>query len=140
MRFYFSYVKTATPLKKSPPLSQQPPLKIEILSSPPFWKFGRSLNPPRGGGGGWGDGGVNTMQQYPLVLHSLVNRGIGFHDIFEEQLYFVLAGRNCRISTWETLQAKSHDTWCPSGHWCSCKGCCWRHGKTWLAFEHSFCY
>ena len=62
------------------------------------------------------------------------------YHIFMEWLYFLLAGGNCRISTWEALQAKSHDAWCPSGHWCSCKRRCRRNGKAWLAFEHSFCY
>ena len=37
--------------KKSPPLSQQPqppppaPLKVKVLSSPPFWKFGGGPTP-----------------------------------------------------------------------------------------------
>ena len=35
-----------SPEKKSPPLSQQPPLKVEVLSSPPFWKYGWRFNPP----------------------------------------------------------------------------------------------
>ena len=34
------------PWKKSPPLSQQPPPKVEVLSSPPFQKFGWRLNSP----------------------------------------------------------------------------------------------
>ena len=42
----FFYVKTGTPWKIHLSLSQQPPLKIEILSSPPFWKFSSRLNPP----------------------------------------------------------------------------------------------
>ena len=44
------------PWKKLPPLFQQPPLKVQVLSSPPFWKFARRFNPPAGmgGGGGWG--------------------------------------------------------------------------------------
>ena len=32
--------------EKSPTLSQKPPLKFEVLSSPPFFKFGWMLNPP----------------------------------------------------------------------------------------------
>ena len=35
-----------SPWKKSPPLSQQPPLKVEVMSSPPFWKFCFKSNPP----------------------------------------------------------------------------------------------
>ena len=37
------------------PLSQQLPLKVEVLSKPPFWKFGWRFTPPptiNGGGGG----------------------------------------------------------------------------------------
>ena len=49
-------MKVTTPPEKShPPLFPcNPPLKVEVLSSPPFWKFGWRLNPPaeRGGGGG----------------------------------------------------------------------------------------
>ena len=40
----FFYVKLE-PLESQLTNSQQPPLKIEILSSPPFRKFGRRLNP-----------------------------------------------------------------------------------------------
>ena len=43
---------TTTPRKKSPPLSQQPSLKVEVLSSPPSWKFSWRFNPPVDGGGG----------------------------------------------------------------------------------------
>ena len=32
--------------KKSPPLSQQPPLKVEVLSSPPFLKIWLEAQPP----------------------------------------------------------------------------------------------
>ena len=40
-----------TPAQKSHPLfSSNLPLKIEILPSPLFWKFGRRLNPPSGSG------------------------------------------------------------------------------------------
>ena len=50
----FFFCKNCNPLKKVTPLfPSNPPLKIEILSSPlpPFWKFGRRLNPlaERGG-------------------------------------------------------------------------------------------
>ena len=41
------HVKTATSTwKKSPPFFQEPPLKVEILSSPLFWKFGQRLKTP----------------------------------------------------------------------------------------------
>ena len=45
---FFFYVKIAWKImwKKSPPLSQQPPLKVEVLSSPCFWKFCFKSNPP----------------------------------------------------------------------------------------------
>ena len=44
----FFYVKIAWKImwKKSPPLSQQPPLKVEVLSSPSFWKFCFKSNRP----------------------------------------------------------------------------------------------
>ena len=39
----------------SPPATQlfpsNPPLKVEVLSSPPYWKFGWRLNPLQKGGG-----------------------------------------------------------------------------------------
>ena len=41
----------ATPWKKSPLFPSNPPLKIEVLSSPRFWKFGWRLNPPCRKGG-----------------------------------------------------------------------------------------
>ena len=38
---------TPTPLKKVTPFFlSKPPLKVEVLSSPPFLKFGWRLNPP----------------------------------------------------------------------------------------------
>ena len=37
---------TPTHWRKSPPLSQQPPLKVVVLSSLPFFKFGWRLNTP----------------------------------------------------------------------------------------------
>ena len=45
------------PLKKVAPLfPSNLPLKVQVLSSPPFWKFGLRLNTPpplqKGGGGG----------------------------------------------------------------------------------------
>ena len=40
-------VKMAIPPEKSYPLfSSNPPLKVEVLSSPPFWKFGRRFKLP----------------------------------------------------------------------------------------------
>ena len=46
---FFFYVKICIhpppPWKKPSPLSQQPPLKVEVLSSPPFWKFCFKSNP-----------------------------------------------------------------------------------------------
>ena len=60
----FFYVKTATPLKKVTPLFPgNPTLKIKILSSPPFWKFGQRLNPTCRK---WGGGGVHTMDFVPV--------------------------------------------------------------------------
>ena len=39
-------MKIATPPEKGYPLfSSNPPLKVEVLSSPPFWKFGKRFNP-----------------------------------------------------------------------------------------------
>ena len=95
---------------------------------------------------------VNMKQDLHLKLVSSLSMLIPFsiassskpwnrpYHIFMEWLCLLLAGRNCRISTWEALQAKSHDAWCPSGHWCSCKRRCRRNGEAWFAFEHSFCY
>ena len=42
------YVKIAPPpLQKGHPLfPTNPPIKIKVLPSPPFWKFGRRFNPP----------------------------------------------------------------------------------------------
>ena len=39
------------PLKKLPLLFQQPPLKVEVQSSPPFWRFGRRFTPSGERGG-----------------------------------------------------------------------------------------
>ena len=39
------------PWKKLPPLFQQPHLKVQVLSSPPFWKSGRRFNAPSRNGG-----------------------------------------------------------------------------------------
>ena len=51
--FDFSCDNCTSPRKKSPALSQQPPLKVEVLPSPPFLKFGWRLNPfPLRKGGG----------------------------------------------------------------------------------------
>ena len=60
---FIFYVKTATPLKKvSSLLISNLPLKIEILSSPPFRKIWLvALNPPQQKEGG--GGGVQTMQR-----------------------------------------------------------------------------
>ena len=50
---FIFYVKIATPHERNhPSLSQQPPLKVKVLSSPPFWKFGWRLNTPLKKGGG----------------------------------------------------------------------------------------
>ena len=35
-----------SPQKSHPPLSQQPPLKVEVLSSPPFFKIWLEAQPP----------------------------------------------------------------------------------------------
>ena len=65
--FNLFYVKVAPPSppvpprpppreKSHPPLSQQPPLKVEVLSNPPFLKIWLEAQPPlqkkKGGGGG----------------------------------------------------------------------------------------
>ena len=59
----FFYVKTAIlPEKSHPFLSQQPPLKIEILLSPSFWKFGQRPKPPHEQKRGRSRGGVHSME------------------------------------------------------------------------------
>ena len=54
MLFSFCKIATLSPEKSYPLFSSNPPLKVEVLSSLPFLKFGRRFNPPpaeRGGGG-----------------------------------------------------------------------------------------
>ena len=64
---FFFFLKMSTPRHPTtltPPLphlptKSYPPLKVEVLSRPPFWKFGRGFPPPaESEGGGW----VHTMQ------------------------------------------------------------------------------
>ena len=55
------FCKIATPWKRLAPLFQQPPLKVEVLSNPPFWKFGRRFNPPSR------KAGVHTMIMFTLI-------------------------------------------------------------------------
>ena len=43
---WFFMWKLQRPPEKSAPLSQQPPLKVGVLSSPPFSKFDSRFNPP----------------------------------------------------------------------------------------------
>ena len=51
--------------KKSPPLSQQPPLKVEVLSSPPFLKIWLEVQPP-----------LPPPQQKGEGLHTIVPYGL----------------------------------------------------------------
>ena len=56
--------KLQPPGKGHPLFSATTPVKIEILSSPFFWKFGRRLNSsPAENGGEGGEGEVHTMFQ-----------------------------------------------------------------------------
>ena len=63
--------KLQTPPKKSCHLfPSNPPLKIEILSSPPFRNFGRWLNPPSPSrkGGGLHTMATSTHLTVPLIF------------------------------------------------------------------------
>ena len=57
--------RPTSPQKSHPPLSQQPSLKVEILSSLPFWKIFLEVQPPlaqhKGGGG---QVGAHTMERF----------------------------------------------------------------------------
>ena len=64
------------PLEKNHlPLSQQPLLKVEFLSSPPFFKFGWRLNPPPLQKGGWGVGCTLCNFDWDWKTESWVKQG-----------------------------------------------------------------
>ena len=56
----------------NPPLSQQPPLKVEVLSSPPSWRFGWRLNPLQ-------KGGRCPLWYFPLLITAPTTHFSNFH-------------------------------------------------------------
>ena len=73
--FIFLCVKIAIyppppPWKKSPPVCPQPPLKVEVLSNPPFLKIWSEVQSPppqqKTGGGGEEEGGAH----YGLIIRT----------------------------------------------------------------------
>ena len=86
---FIFYVKIANcpPEKKSPLFPSNLPLKAEVLSSPPFWKFGWSFNlpppPSRKGEEGGAHYGLNNF-----IFYQQYRKG---HSMFQaDQLFPIL--------------------------------------------------
>ena len=84
------------PEKSQPPHSQQPPLKVEILSNPPFWKFenlrGGStplpLSPSRKGGGVHYGFGLMKLAWIFLKIFQILFPQIQFKKNYAKKFFY----------------------------------------------------
>ena len=93
--FYFFCKIATSPLKKLSPLFQQPPpLKLEGLSSPPFWKFGRRLTPPLPSRKGGAHYEVVTPMLFKVLSYFCVWKQIIFSKI-KSDIHNLFQVRSC---------------------------------------------
>ena len=112
--------KLQPPWKRQPPLfPSNPPLKVEVLSSLPFWEFGWRLNPlsPAESGGG---GGAHDVQPF---THDMVSWYYTQNTTHINIMYFYRAnsvstslgkGEGERNKKWHRKEGVQSKKWCPS--------------------------